>query len=74
MIRRLIGRFQKQGPVSDFPRSGRPRTIRTEENIERVQVGIQEEPGTSTRRRSGQLGVSRTSLRRILRRDIHLYS
>ena len=40
MIRRLNGRFQKQGSVSDLPRSRRLRTIHTEENIERVQVEI----------------------------------
>ena len=73
MIRRLIGRFQQQGSVRDLPWSERPRSVPTKKNIEHMQASIQEEPEKSTRRLPGQLGVSRTSLRRILRADLHVY-
>nr|CAI5843427.1 unnamed protein product [Callosobruchus analis] len=60
-------RFQGQGSVSDLRSSGRPRSALSIENIERVQEGVREDPETSTRRRSTQLELSRSSLRRILR-------
>lgn len=72
MIRRLVQRFRQQGAVSDLPRIGRPRSGRTEANIERVRESVGEEPTTSTRRRSGQLGIARTTLRRILH-GLHLF-
>nr|CAH7767108.1 unnamed protein product [Callosobruchus chinensis] len=66
-IRNLIHRFQQQCSVSDLPRTRRPRSVFTNANIHRVEDSVQEDAETSTRRRSTQLGVSRTSLRRILR-------
>lgn len=68
MIRRLIGRFEEQGAVQDRPRTGRPRTATSEAAVERVRESIAEDPSTSTRRRSGQVGMSQSSLRRILTR------
>ena len=73
MIRRLIQRFQQYGSVSDLPRSGRPRLVRSQMNLERVRDSVQQEPGTSIRRRSHQLGMSRTSLHRILSDNLHLF-
>ena len=66
MIRRLIQRFQQYGSVSDLPRSGRPCSVRSQKNRERVRDSVQQEPGTSIRRSSHQLGMSRMSLHRIL--------
>ena len=66
MIRRLIQSFQHYGSVSDLPRSGRPRSFRSQMNLERVRDSVQQEPGTSIRRSSHQLGMSRMSLHRIL--------
>lgn len=51
-IHHLVQRFQQQGSVGDSPRTGRPRSVRMEENIERSQGNVHEEPGTSIRRRS----------------------
>ncbi|KAK3892905.1 hypothetical protein Pcinc_003271 [Petrolisthes cinctipes] len=66
-IRTFINRFEEQGAVSDRTRSGRLRTVRTDETREQVRESIEENPGTSTRRRSRQLRISRTSLQRVLR-------
>ncbi|CAH2007407.1 unnamed protein product [Acanthoscelides obtectus] len=66
-IRSIIWRFQTQGSVSDLLRTVRPRLAFTGENIERVEESFQEDLEPSTRRRSTQLGLSRTSLRRILK-------
>ncbi|KAK3863613.1 hypothetical protein Pcinc_030639 [Petrolisthes cinctipes] len=49
VIRTLINRFEEQGAVSDRPRSGRPRTVRTDEIREQVQESIEENPGTSVK-------------------------
>ncbi|CAK9826872.1 hypothetical protein ANTRET_LOCUS4642 [Anthophora retusa] len=73
MIQRLVQRFQQHGAVCDLPRSGRPYCVRNNVNIERVQQSIQENPETSTRRRSAELGLSRRSLRRILREDLMMF-
>ncbi|VEN59429.1 unnamed protein product [Callosobruchus maculatus] len=66
-IRNLIVRFRQQGSVADLPRAGRPRSARTEENIEHVEVSIEDNEETSVRRRCTQLGLSRSSLHRILK-------
>ena len=62
-IYRLGWRFRQQGAVCDLPRAGRrPRAVRNDVNIARVQASIEENPKTSTRRCSQQLVMSRRSL------------
>lgn len=58
-IYRLVQRFLQQGTVCDLPRAGRPRAVRNDVNIARVQASIEENPETSTRRRSQQLARGR---------------
>lgn len=65
-INRLVANFREQGAVRNLPGPGRHRTVHTADNIQVVQESIREDPETSTRRRSSQLGLSRTSLQRIL--------
>ena len=65
-IRSIVSRFEQQGAVTDLPRTGRPRNVRTDENCKRVRESVEETATTSTRRRSTELGISRSSLRRIL--------
>jgi len=57
----------------DKHRSGRPRTSRTEENIDAVAQSVRINPTLSTRKRSCALNVPRTSLQRILMKDLHLH-
>jgi hypothetical protein len=45
-------RFEETGSLMNLPHTGRPRSARKEENLERVRASIKEEPKTSTRRRS----------------------
>ena len=69
----LVGlRFQEQGSVNDRSRRRRGRSVRTPENTEDVRRSIEENPTTSTRRRSQELAISRTSLQRI-KRNLHTY-
>ena len=65
--RSLIKRFKKHGRVHDRLRSGRPRTARTEGKTEQIRESIEENPGTSIRKRSTQLGMSQSSLQWISR-------
>lgn len=48
-----------------MPHAGRPHSGRSQDTIERVWQRVEEEPSTSTRRRSQQLDISRSSLQRI---------
>ena len=71
-IMNLVARFQEYGSVSDKPRSGRGRSVRTRENTEAAKRSIEENPTTSTRRRSQELGISRSSLQRYSKRLAHV--
>lgn len=72
-IRRLANAFLQNGSVIDVKHTGRPRSGRSNENIELVRADVQAEPKTSTRRRAAQLGLSERTLRRILHLDLHMY-
>ena len=71
-IYRLVRRFRQQGAVCDPPRAGRPRAVRNDVNIVRMQASIEENSESSIRRHSQQLVMSRRSLQRILH-NLHLY-
>ena len=66
-IKGMIKRFEDQGAVSDLPRSGRPKAVCMDENKERICENVENNPTTSTRKRSLELGISRTSLRRVMK-------
>ena len=52
---------------------GRPRSVRTPENIATVRDAILQSPDRSTRRMSQALNIERRSLRRILKSDLGLF-
>ena len=54
-VRALVKKFKETGSVHDVPRSGRPRTARTEENVNAVAADVAANPTTSTRHRAQQL-------------------
>ena len=72
-ILRLVKKFRDTGSVHDRSRSGRPQNVRSDEKIERVRASVQEDQQTSTRRRSSELGMAKSSLHRILKADLHLF-
>ena len=53
--------------------SGRPRTVRTTENIEKVQEAVSQSPERSARRQSAALGISDRTIRRILHKDLNFH-
>lgn len=72
-VRRLVQKFEQTGSVVDNKRIGRPRTSRSAENIAAVSDSVIECPKTSIRRRSLELGISRSTMQRILTNDMHLH-
>ncbi|KAL0868271.1 hypothetical protein ABMA27_007802 [Loxostege sticticalis] len=72
-IRRFATRLEATGSTLDRPKSGRPRTGRSAENIDAVRKDVEECPETSTRRRATQLGISRRTLQRILVKDLKMF-
>ena len=72
-LRRLFTRLEETGTTRDAAKAGRPRSSRSAENIAAVAQDVEEEPGTSTRRRATQLGIIRRSLRRILVEDLKMF-
>jgi len=53
--------------------SGRTVSARTQRSIDAVRDSVGLSPKTSLRRRRRLLGISRESLRRVLKEDLHLY-
>ncbi|CAF4694672.1 unnamed protein product [Rotaria sp. Silwood2] len=62
----IVDRFEESGKVDDRKRTGRPFVVRTEENKEAIKSLFSNNPTTSTRRAASELGISKTSILRIL--------
>ncbi|CAK9813004.1 hypothetical protein ANTPLA_LOCUS7629 [Anthophora plagiata] len=73
-VKRLINKFRETGSISDLRHSGCPLTSRSTQNIEAVRESIAESPGTSIRHRAQELDISKSSLQRILTKDLHLHA
>ncbi|CAH1962018.1 unnamed protein product [Acanthoscelides obtectus] len=73
-IGRLVRKFEATGSVANLLGSGRPRSVRTPENIAVVKESVRDDPKQSTTRRSQELGISRTSLLRILHTDLNVHA
>ncbi|GFY78852.1 hypothetical protein TNIN_185081 [Trichonephila inaurata madagascariensis] len=70
MIRSLVGLFEELGSVANPPERDTYRNIRAENNVETVRQSVADDPSVTTRRRSSQMGISRTTLRRISKLDL----
>ena len=60
------------GTVFDTRRSGRPRT--SEENIERVRQAFQRSPMNSIRTAGEQLEIPRSTMHKVLHKNLRLYA
>jgi len=47
LIKKWVQNFKETGLTINQPLSGRPRTSRDPENVERVRVSVREQPGFS---------------------------
>ena len=61
----LVKKVKETGILIDKPKLGKPKTVRTSENVAAVAESVCEAPSTSIHRRSQLLNISETSLRRI---------
>jgi DNA-binding XRE family transcriptional regulator len=66
-IYRLAKKFDETGSVEDASRSGRPTSVTTEENMQLVSQNFHLSPQTSQRSAARDLGISRSSLQRIMK-------
>uniref|UniRef100_A0A1B6L4Y9 DUF4817 domain-containing protein n=1 Tax=Graphocephala atropunctata TaxID=36148 RepID=A0A1B6L4Y9_9HEMI len=70
-IRKLNLRFEQTGSVAELSRSGRPRSVTSEENLNVIAQCFVQSPTKSQRKASNEYGIARTSLRRI-QKQLHL--
>ena len=66
----LVKKVNEPCILIDKPKREKPKTVRTPENITAVTESVCKAPSTSIHRRSQQLNISETSLRRILQKDL----
>jgi transposase len=73
----LVKKIRKTGTIDRQPGSGRPRSVRIDENIEKVEdlvLSQEDKPKThrSTREISRETGIHRSTVHRIIHRDLQL--
>ncbi|KAL4710049.1 hypothetical protein ACJJTC_011634 [Scirpophaga incertulas] len=73
LIAKWVKKFEETGSTLEKPKSGRPRTSRTAENVDSVTQSIRDDPNLSIRKRAVALNVHRSSLCRILHKDLKLH-
>lgn len=66
-VLRTVARYEQTGSVQNKTKSGRPKSARNDDSAQLVLQAVVENPGTSTRKMATQLGMSRTSVRRVLK-------
>ena len=69
-IQQLVQKFLSTGSVHDLPRAGRGRTGRSATNIDVIRRAVAKSPRRSVRRLSTENNVPRTTVHRILRKDL----
>lgn len=74
-IIRLVAKFRETGSVANANKghSGRPRSVKTPNNIQNLRDRLEKSPRKSTRRLSQEVGISRSSVLRILHDDLKLF-
>jgi hypothetical protein len=71
-IRRWLKQFQETGSGLHRKGKGRPSTLR--ENADRIQEALSQRPQKSTRRASLQLGISQTTVSRVVQNRLYLHA
>src|SRR5271170_5434138 len=72
LISKTIKRWRETSSIADRPRSGRPRTARTRNLVQRVRHRIRRNPRRSQRKLAPALDTSRSTVQRILKVDLGL--
>ena len=71
-IERWCKAVRDTGSINLSSPPGRQRIIRTKGNIQKIKHRLERRKSVSSRKTARQLGISRTSVRRILRNDLGL--
>ena len=74
-IQYTVQKFMTEGTVLDCrkEKAGVPITARSPANVDRVRASVQQSPKKSLRHSSQELGISVTSLQRMLRKDLNKF-
>jgi len=70
----MIKKFEETGSIMDSKLPMRHRTGWSLDNIAAVSESVGERPGTLIRHRSQQLDIPRSTMQRILMKDLHLHA
>ena len=75
-VSRAVDRYEELGGLGDRPRSGRPRTVRTPEEIRSINRKVQRQPLRSSRElaRQSNSGMSKSTAYRVLTEDLGLHA
>lgn len=72
-IKLWVQNFRSTGSTLKQKPEGRPRSVRTPDNVERVRQAVQTSPHRPMRRQAAALRMSDRSVRRILHMDLHYH-
>lgn len=72
-IRKWISNVKTTGSAVPKKPAGRPKSVRTPQNIEAVRASIEQSPTRSARKHAVALGISSRTIRRILHTDLQLH-
>ena len=72
-ILRWVSNVRASGSELSRKPSGRPRNVRTPENVQRVRASIEQSPRSSARKHAAALGISDRTVRRIIHADLKMY-
>ena len=70
----MMKKFEETGSIMNSKSPVRHRTGRSLDNVAAMSKSVAESPGTSLRRRSQQLNIPRSTMQRILTKDLHLHA
>ena len=73
LIKRWVEALEETGSTRRPRGNGRPKTVRTPENVALVRAAVERSPRRSARKQSIALAISNRSLRRILRCDLSFH-
>uniref|UniRef100_A0A0A9YLJ5 Transposable element Tc3 transposase n=1 Tax=Lygus hesperus TaxID=30085 RepID=A0A0A9YLJ5_LYGHE len=72
-IIKWVNAFRTTGVITKQKPPGPARTTRTPENVERVRAAVLQSPARSSRQHAQALRISHSSVRRIIKRELHLH-
>jgi len=73
-FKRIKAKIRSVESLEDAPRSGRPRSLRTPENVAAVSEAIEENPRQSIRKLAKKFSFPETSMRELIHQDLNMES